>query len=145
MNTKQKMKYTALGAVIMRIGVGVGSMLTPQLIAQHYGVFDTITCRRMKVVDNTGKVKVALTGYENGRDVTILDKDENTAIVLAANEKGNGVFAYRADKMSVGFLNSKNGSELSIMDKEGKEAIVLGASKRGNAKQTMWNPPKEEQ
>ena len=66
MNTPQKMKYTALGAVIMLIGMGVGSTLTPPLIAQRNSVFDTITCRTLKVVDKVGKEKVALIAYENG-------------------------------------------------------------------------------
>ena len=35
MNLKQKCFYTALGAVIMLIGLGIGAIVSPPLIAQN--------------------------------------------------------------------------------------------------------------
>ena len=44
MNYKKKLGYSGLGAVI--ILSGLGSILTPQLVAQHNGVFDEIIVER---------------------------------------------------------------------------------------------------
>ena len=54
MNNKQKFGYTLLGALIMLIGIGVGAIVSPPLIAQRDGVFDEIQCRRLKTVDENG-------------------------------------------------------------------------------------------
>lgn len=97
MDNKQKLKYIALGAVIMLIGMGVGSTLTTPLVAQHNGVFDTITCREIKVVDKTGK-RIAFLGRQVG-DVLgipyadnafiIYGRDEDEAIHLSCDEESN--------------------------------------------------------
>ena len=75
MNHKEKLGYIGLGAVIMLIGMSVGSILTPQLVVQHNGVFDTITYREIKVVDKTGEAKIYLTVFEEGAGISIRDKD----------------------------------------------------------------------
>ena len=75
MNHKEKLGYIGLGAVIMLIGRSVGSNLITPLVAQRNGVFDTITCREIKVVDKTGEAKIYLTVFEEGAGISIRDKD----------------------------------------------------------------------
>ena len=43
MNQKQKFGYTVLGALIMLVGIGVGSIVSPPLIAQRDGVFGELS------------------------------------------------------------------------------------------------------
>ena len=47
MNNKQKFGYTLLGALIMLIGIGVGAIVSPPLIAQRNAVFDEIVCNQL--------------------------------------------------------------------------------------------------
>ena len=67
MNQKQKLGYTLLGAWIMAVGIIIGQVITPNIEAQSNGVFDEITCRGIKVVDENGKRRAFL-----GRRVTLL-------------------------------------------------------------------------
>lgn len=64
MNNKQKFSYTLLGAVIMLIGIGVGTIVSPPLIAQRDAVFGEIVCNQLKVVDKYGKEAVLLVARE---------------------------------------------------------------------------------
>ena len=54
MNQKQKCFYTALGALIMLIGIGVGAILCPPLIAQRADVLGDLKCTSLTVVDAFG-------------------------------------------------------------------------------------------
>ena len=63
-----------LGAVIMLIGLAVGAIVSPPLVAQRNGVFDKITCRGLQVVDENGKQAIVLTSAESRNAVTVLDK-----------------------------------------------------------------------
>ena len=96
MNHKKKLGYIGLGAVIMLIGLGVEATLTPQLVAQHNGVFNKITCEEFEVVDKTGK-RIAFLGRAKtkalsssrvieGNVFQIFDKDGEKAITLAADD-----------------------------------------------------------
>ena len=74
MNHKQKLGYTVLGTVTMLIGLGVGAIVSPPLIAQRNGVFDEIECSKLTVVDKTGKPAVLLATSGTGSSVTVFDK-----------------------------------------------------------------------
>ena len=60
MNNKQKFGYTILGAVIMLIGIGMGVIVSPPLIAQRDGVFGNIQCTELEVVDKYGEPAIRL-------------------------------------------------------------------------------------
>lgn len=98
MNHKQKLGYTALGALIMLIGIGAGSIVSPPLIAQRDGVFGEIQCTRLTVVDKAGNVAVFLgTFEEQGRwlsGVNIYDKRGKVAVALGTDKNGNGIGIY---------------------------------------------------
>ena len=54
-----------LGAVIMLIGLAVGAIVSPPLVAQRNEVFDYITCRGVKVVDELGSVDIYVRRVRN--------------------------------------------------------------------------------
>ena len=79
MNQKQRFGYTTLGAVIMLVGIGMVSIVSPPLIAQRDGVFGEIECTKLRVVDKAGKTAVRLSADENGNHVTVVDKMGKTS------------------------------------------------------------------
>ena len=66
MNHKQKLGYTVLGAVIMLVGITIGQFVTPNIEAQSDGVFDEIQCRKLTVLDKSGKPAFLLAATEAG-------------------------------------------------------------------------------
>ena len=88
MNNKQKLRYILLGAGIMAVGITIGQFVTPDIEAQRNEMFDKITCREIEVVNQHGKLAVALgAGY-----IRIYDKDGVKAVTLAADSlQGNRI------------------------------------------------------
>ena len=80
-----------LGAVIMLIGLAVGAIVSPPLVAQRNGVFDTITCRGLDVVDENGKKAIFLVSGEGVNGVAVFDKQGKIAIGLTSGKKANTV------------------------------------------------------
>ncbi len=86
MNHKQKLGYMALGAGILAIGITLGQWVTPNIEAQSNGMFDEITCRRIKVVDAEGNSRIELGTFEDTSVITVLDKAGNKSVNLNAPE-----------------------------------------------------------
>jgi hypothetical protein len=84
MNNKQKFGYTLLGALIMLIGIGVGAIVSPPLIAQRNAVFGEIVCNQLKVVDKYGKEAVLLVAREIANGVIVCNKEGKSVISLSA-------------------------------------------------------------
>ena len=63
MNHKQKLAYMALGALILALGITIGQVITPTIEAQNNGVFDDITCRSLRVVDEKGEATIYLGNF----------------------------------------------------------------------------------
>ena len=84
MKRKVDVRSMVLGAVIMLIGLMVGAIVSPPLIAQRNGVFDEIQCSKLTVVDKNGNEGVILVGLEEGNGVIIFDENGKTAIELSA-------------------------------------------------------------
>ena len=84
----QKFRYTILGAVIMLLGIGLGAIISPSLIANPKTTrLDEIICSKITVVDENGKVGVVLfaTGEING--LVINEKNTaNKAVTIASNK-----------------------------------------------------------
>ena len=55
MNYKQKFRYTLLGTVTMLMGLAVGVIISPPLIAQRSGGIDEIVCSKLTIVDKYGR------------------------------------------------------------------------------------------
>ena len=102
MNHKQKLGYTVLGAVIMLVGLAVGAIVSPPLIAQRNGVFDEIQCSKLTVINKAGKRAVVLDAGEERNGVNVFDKQEKPAVSLVADAKSNGMLIFdKANKPAV--------------------------------------------
>ena len=108
MKSRICVKSMVLGAAIMLIGLAVGAIVSPPLIAQRNGVFDEIQCTKLTVVDNMGKTAVVLGSSEESNAVLVLDKQGEVAVTLSAN-----------------MLNMLSGNEVIIHDAVGNSAINL--------------------
>ena len=53
MSFKHKLGYIAIGGIIAIAGMVAGSVLIPQLVAQHETVTN-MTCRELTIVDGAG-------------------------------------------------------------------------------------------
>ena len=133
MNHKQKFTYTALGAVIMLIGLCVGAIISPPLIAQRNGVFDEITCRMLIVVDQAGKPAISLSASELFGNVIQISDKEGIAIALAASEDSNVILVQdKAGKGGLHFNASAEENVIRLIDKAGKAAVNLVTDRNGN-------------
>jgi hypothetical protein len=72
MNHKQKCFYTALGAMIMLIGIAIGAIVSPPLIAQRADVLGDLKCTGLTVVNRSGASAIILRADETlGNGVVI--------------------------------------------------------------------------
>ena len=78
-----------LGAVIMFIGLAVGAIVSPPLVAQRNGVFDEIQCTKLTVVDDTGKKAVLLRSDKENR-MSIFTKQGKEAVILGSDKNRYG-------------------------------------------------------
>ena len=72
MTYKQKLGYMLLGAGILALGIIIGQWGTPDIEAQSNGVFDKITCREIEVVDKDGNKAIVLHHNEFGHNELIV-------------------------------------------------------------------------
>ena len=120
MNQKQKLGYTALGAVIMLVGIGIGSIVSPPLIAQGDGVFDAIKCTKLIVADKAGKTAIRLDASEDGNSVIVYDRAGKAAIQLSSLKETNGVIVYdKPEKVGVVLITAEKGNDAVVFDKAG--------------------------
>ena len=85
MKRKVCVRSMFLGAVIMLIGLAVGAIVSPPLIAQRDGVFEKIVCHELEVVNKSGTRAVSLRSGDDGKnDVLLYDGFGRKAITLNA-------------------------------------------------------------
>lgn len=119
MNTKQKIGYTLLGAVIMLTGMWLSPLISPPLTAQHNGVFGEIQCTSLTVVDNMGKTAVEL------------DSDEEAGNrVIVNNKQGKGV---------VGLYNTEYGGRVDVYNNREKNRATMSVNEYGNGAVSTWD------
>ena len=138
MNQKQKFGYTVLGAVIMLVGIGLGSIVSPPLIAQRDGAVGEIECTKLKVVDKTGKTAIVLAADTLVNRVVMFDKAGEPAVGISASGLGNSLGIYgKARKTIVSLGVDEDWAEVDIYgdvdihDKTGTKVIALTASGDG--------------
>ena len=116
-----------LGAVIMLIGLAVGAIVSPPLIAQRNGMFDEIQCKRLTVVDEDGNKAIGLfsTGVLVKENMMVVyDKLGNEVIVLKSQ-------MWDTDRDHPGKLGYRNLMSMSSSDTQ-RVGISLECS-------THWN------
>ena len=115
---KQKLIYTAFGAIIMFLGMIVTNLLTP-IIAQN-GTFGDITCTGVTVVDKNGLKRVRIGADEHGGNargghVKLLDDDGSALANMWVNEWGGRVnFFGRSNLDSALFGINRDGVSLDM-------------------------------
>ena len=162
MNYKQKLGYTFLGAAIMLVGLGIGAVVSPPLIAQRNGVFDEIECSKLTVVDRNGERAIDLSTNILGNTITVYDRegnqrvgllvDDESSIVYLKNKFGNTGIGLAAeddnvitvyDKLStpVVTLHSSDiiGNGMLITDKAGSTAIQLESGATYGNSISVWD------
>ena len=116
-----------LGAIIMLVGVGVGVIVSPPLIAQKAA--GEIVCTKLTVVDETGQPAIILVSYEGDRSLSIMDKERESGIILALGEKDSSLFFFdeaRNARANLGL--NETGGYLSIgrSERGDKGGVLLG-------------------
>ena len=141
MNQKQKCFYTALGAVIMLIGIGVGAIICPPLVAQREDVLGDILCTRLTVVDMAGNPVIVLRTDETlGNGIVIHNPQGTPAVLLVADETGNSVaVADKSGEPAVLLRTSELANRVIVRNPSGKDGIRFSAGKVAN-RITVYNP-----
>ena len=138
-----------LGAVIMLIGLSVGAIVSPPLIAQRNGVFDEIQCTKLTVVDNMGKKAVELDGSERVNEIVVYNKQGGRGVVLHNSELGS--FVTLADKQGKGaivlssygdLVAKEDWSSVTIYNKQGKGVVMLHSTEYGGRVDVLNNQAK---
>ena len=140
MNQKQKCFYTALGAVIMLIGIGVGATLCPPLIAQKGDVLGEVQCTGLTVVDMSGEPAIILRVNEAlGNGVVIHNPRGTPAVLLVADETGNNLaVADKSGEPAVLLRTSELANRVIVRKPSGKDGVRLSAGKVAN-RVTVYN------
>ena len=114
MNYKQKLGYMALGAGILALGITIGQIITPDIEAQNNGVFDKIVCRDIEVVDRDGNKAIVLSSHAGVNRIILYNQD---------GEVGKEAIALTADGNRR--VLSRRDTGIRVYDKDGTLAIAL--------------------
>ncbi len=134
MNHKQKAFYTALGAVIMLVGMGFGAIICPPLIAQRGNVLGDIQCTGLTVVDMSGEPAIILRADEAlGNGVVLHNPAGTPALLLVADETGNSVaVADKSGEPAVLLRTNAVANRVIVRNPSGRDGVRLSAGKVAN-------------
>ena len=127
MNYKQKLGYTVLGAVIMLVGLGLGAIVAPPLIAQDTRLFDEIMCTRLTVLNRQGNPAFILGSDGENNTFGAFNPQGNAAIALTSTDETNSLSLATPDGQLGVLINSSNTDTNLALHQAGKLAIVLRA------------------
>ena len=141
MNHKQRCFYTALGAFIVLVGLGVGALICPPLIAQREDVLGNINCTSLTVVDTSGAPAIVLRTDETlGNGVVIHNPTGTPAVLLVADDTGNSLaVADKSGEPAVLLRTSDLANRVIVRNPSGKDGVRLSAGKVTN-RVTVYNP-----
>ena len=134
---RQKIAIIALASVIVA-GVGVAAI-------QPAGdaTFDTITCKKWKVVDKDGKVRIAAGTFADGAaSLAWADKDEKVRIAAVTLADGTARVGWvdKDGKLRIAAATLANGTaSVAWADKDGKLRIDAGTLVDGAASVSLWD------
>lgn len=165
MNFKEKLAYTALGGILVILGMILAPFLSDIGVAQNQMPivddmsimeFDEIKCRRLSIVDNKGKTHAVLQkSFERVSDtadvIQIYNDDRRIVYSVGFDPQGNGVWRVnnRYGKRVIitgveqesgnGFLDVKgtNGGVAVVTANEHGGAVHLFQQEGGEAKATL--------
>ena len=120
-----------LGAVIMFIGLAVGAIVSPPLIAQRNGVFEKITCREIKVIDKDGNEAIRLYTTKHGGDIRMESKDGGIAS-MGIDEHGGVVGVVGKDSGSGAVMHTReHGGVVKVMVGKGIVSAAMSTDEHG--------------
>ena len=134
----EKLQYMVIGAVLMAVGIGIGSIFTPPLNAQRINnVFDNITCRSITVVDENGKKAIVLGSKPDINGLTIFDHKGNASIAMSTginpDEKAISIFDSEGKYVAIKIVSQLLGNSIAVNNIEDSEkAIVLSSLRDGS-------------
>ena len=149
---KQKfcVRSMGLGAVIMLIGLVVGAIVSPPLIAQSNAVFHKVVCgsnanavllgstdesNYVSVSDKQGKETVTLrSAVFVGNSVTVYDNQGKESVVLSGTAAHNSlnVFNKKSGIPGINILSGEGANGVAILDQQGEIVIVLASNDKKN-------------
>lgn len=141
MNHKQKCFYTALGAFIMLVGLSVGALICPPLIAQREDVLEDLKCTSLTVVDGSGESAIVLRADETlGNGIVIHNKESTPALLFVSDETGNSVaITDKSREPAILLRASELANRVIVRNPVGKDGVRLSAGKVTN-RVTVYNP-----
>ena len=141
MSHRQKCFHTVLGAVIMLIGIGIGVIVSPSLIAQSGDVLGDLECTSLTVVDMSGAPAIVLRADETlGNGVVIYNPAGTPAVLFVADETGNSVaVADQSGEPAVLLHTSELANRVIVRNPAGKDGVRRSAGKVAN-RVTVYNP-----
>ncbi len=108
-----------LGAVIMLIGLAVGAIVSPPLIAQRSGVFDDIVCSRLTVVNHAGEHMIDLISGEDGNMIRLSDKAGTPQMALSVHDDANSIMISNKNNRGIGvwlLSEEEKGNQVLLCD-----------------------------
>lgn len=79
----EKLQYMVIGAVLMAVGIGIGSIFTTPIVAEKDNVFDEITCRQLVVVGKDDTTRIILnTDFNDPGRINIYNENSDRRIFL---------------------------------------------------------------
>lgn len=130
----EKLQYMVIGAALMAVGIGIGSIFTQPLVAQRSDVFDSITCRRLTVVNEDDDPIVSILSTPDTDGIIIFDRIGKMAMNIGNSLEGRGikVMSPNTDEAAAFLSVSEDMNVLGINDVMGKSAIAIGTSRQPN-------------
>ena len=141
MKSRVCVRSMMLGAAIMLIGLAVGAIVSPPLIAQSNGVFDKIVCRKLTVVDSTGKTMMMAAGSRTGGQVAVFSKDGKACASMIVDENG-GVVATTGKDDGKGLASmsaDENGGVVVVTAHDSKGFAGIGITPYGNGSMDAYD------
>ena len=139
MNYRQKLGYTALGAIIMLIGLTIGTIVAPPLIAQNTGVFDTIECKSLTILDNNGQPAINLVS-DPVRNIIAVHKPGETEpdITISSGVISNDIMfhgehgEHGEHALSLSHIRADSSNQIMLSNPNGKIGITIASATQGN-------------
>lgn len=111
----------------MLIGLGLGAIVAPPLIAQHDGIFDSLICSQLTVLNPLGKPAFLLTSDHEKNQFGALNPNGKPAFLLTATGD-DSTLSLATPAEQLGFIVHTSNTESSLgLHQAGKLSIVLRA------------------
>ena len=138
----EKLQYMVIGAILMAVGIGIGSIFTSPLVAQRSDKFDTLICRKLFVVNEDDEPIVSILSTPDADGIVIFDRMGEKAIDISNSLKGRGikVMSPNTDEAAAFLAVSEDMNALGINDAMGKPAVAIATRAESNSRAlTVFN------